>query len=131
MTALPRPTRVAGRTRPPALRRAWPSATGRLMLNMFAVMAQFEREIMLERQREGRGDVQRPQVYGVGEAADAVRLLREGKRVAPHRQAVGDRTRKCLPRAPGTRVNCRCRRFGSASVSRRLWWPPLCHSPPC
>ena len=29
------------------------SATGRLMLNMFAAMAQFEREIMLERQREG------------------------------------------------------------------------------
>jgi DNA invertase Pin-like site-specific DNA recombinase len=29
------------------------SATGRLMLNMFAAMAQFERETMLERQREG------------------------------------------------------------------------------
>jgi DNA invertase Pin-like site-specific DNA recombinase len=29
------------------------SATGRLMLNMFAAMAQFEREIMLERQQEG------------------------------------------------------------------------------
>ena len=28
-------------------------ATGRLMLNMFAAMAQFEREMMLERQREG------------------------------------------------------------------------------
>jgi hypothetical protein len=28
-------------------------ATGRLMLNMFAQMAQFEREMMLERQREG------------------------------------------------------------------------------
>ena len=28
-------------------------ATGRLMLNMFAAMAQFERELMLERQREG------------------------------------------------------------------------------
>jgi DNA invertase Pin-like site-specific DNA recombinase len=29
-------------------------ATGRLMLNMFAAMAQFEREMMLERQREGK-----------------------------------------------------------------------------
>src|SRR5580704_11154303 len=28
-------------------------AAGRLMLNMFAAMAQFEREMMLERQREG------------------------------------------------------------------------------
>ena len=28
-------------------------ATGRLILNMFAAMAQFEREMMLERQREG------------------------------------------------------------------------------
>jgi DNA invertase Pin-like site-specific DNA recombinase len=28
-------------------------ATGRLMLNMFAAMAQFEHEMMLERQREG------------------------------------------------------------------------------
>ena len=28
-------------------------ATGRLMLKMFAAMAQFEREMMLERQREG------------------------------------------------------------------------------
>ena len=34
-------------------------ATGRLMLNMFAAMAQFEREMMFERQREGIARVRR------------------------------------------------------------------------
>jgi DNA invertase Pin-like site-specific DNA recombinase len=43
-------------------------AAGRLILNVFAAFAQFELEIMKERQREG--------------IADAVRLFKEGKRVS-------------------------------------------------
>ena len=46
-------------------------ATGRLMLNMFAAMAQFEREMMLERQREGIGarKVQRSEAHCSGEGS--------------------------------------------------------------
>jgi DNA invertase Pin-like site-specific DNA recombinase len=64
------------------------SATGRLMLNMFAAMAQFEREIMLERQREGIAKAKAEGKYkgrkptARAKADDAVRLFREGKRVA-------------------------------------------------
>jgi DNA invertase Pin-like site-specific DNA recombinase len=63
-------------------------ATGRLMLNMFAAMAQFEREMMLERQREG---IARAKVEGKykgrkptarAKADDAIKLFREGKRVS-------------------------------------------------
>jgi DNA invertase Pin-like site-specific DNA recombinase len=63
-------------------------ATGRLMLNMFAAMAQFEREMMLERQREGIAKAKAEGKYRGRKptarikAADAVRLFREGKRVA-------------------------------------------------
>jgi DNA invertase Pin-like site-specific DNA recombinase len=63
-------------------------ATGRLMLNMFAAMAQFEREMMLERQREGIAKAKAEGKYkgrkptAKLKAADAVRLFREGKRVA-------------------------------------------------
>jgi len=64
------------------------SATGRLMLNMFAAMAQFEREIMLERQREGIAKAKAEGKYrgrkptARVKTEDAVRLFREGKRVA-------------------------------------------------
>jgi len=64
------------------------SATGRLMLNMFAAMAQFEREIMLERQREGIAKAKAEGKYkgraptARAKAEDAVRLFRQGKRVA-------------------------------------------------
>jgi DNA invertase Pin-like site-specific DNA recombinase len=64
------------------------SATGRLILNMFAAMAQFEREIMLERQREGIAKAKAEGKYrgrkptARAKAEDAVRLFREGKRVA-------------------------------------------------
>lgn len=64
------------------------SATGRLMLNMFAAMAQFEREIMLERQREGIAKAKADGKYKGRKptarvrAEDAVRLFKEGKRVA-------------------------------------------------
>jgi DNA invertase Pin-like site-specific DNA recombinase len=63
-------------------------ATGRLMLNMFAAMAQFEREMMLERQREG---IARAKALGKykgrkptarAKAQEAVRLFNEGKKVA-------------------------------------------------
>jgi DNA invertase Pin-like site-specific DNA recombinase len=64
------------------------SATGRLTLNMFAAMAQFEREIMLERQREGIAKAKAEGKYkgrkptARAKAEDAVRLFNEGRRVA-------------------------------------------------
>jgi DNA invertase Pin-like site-specific DNA recombinase len=63
-------------------------ATGRLMLNMFAAMAQFEREMMLERQREGiarakaQGKYKCRKPTARAKAQDALRLFREGKKVA-------------------------------------------------
>jgi DNA invertase Pin-like site-specific DNA recombinase len=63
-------------------------ATGRLMLNMFAAVAQFEREIVLERQREGiamakaEGKYKGRKPTARAKAHDALRLFREGKRVA-------------------------------------------------
>jgi DNA invertase Pin-like site-specific DNA recombinase len=63
-------------------------ATGRLMLNMFAAMAQFEREMMLERQREGiakakaQGKYKGRKPTARAKAEDAKRLYREGKKVA-------------------------------------------------
>jgi DNA invertase Pin-like site-specific DNA recombinase len=56
-------------------------ATARLMLNMFAAMAQFEREMMLERQREGIARAKAQGKYK-GKAQDALRLFKEGKKVA-------------------------------------------------
>jgi DNA invertase Pin-like site-specific DNA recombinase len=63
-------------------------ATGRLMLNMFAAMAQFEREMMLERQREGiakakaQGKYKGRKPTARAKAEDAVRLFRQGEKVA-------------------------------------------------
>ena len=63
-------------------------ATGRLMLNMFAAMAQFEREMMFERQREGIARVKAEGKYkgrkptARAKAQDAVRLFRQGTKVA-------------------------------------------------
>ena len=63
-------------------------ATGRLMLNMFAAMAQFEREMMLERQREGiakakaQGKYKGRKPTARAKAEDAIRLFKEGKKVA-------------------------------------------------
>jgi DNA invertase Pin-like site-specific DNA recombinase len=63
-------------------------ATGRLMLNMFAAMAQFEREMMLERQREGIAKAKAEGKYkgrkptARAKAQDALRLFREGMKVA-------------------------------------------------
>jgi DNA invertase Pin-like site-specific DNA recombinase len=58
------------------------------MLNMLAAMAQFEREMMLERQRDGiakakaQGKYKGRKPTAQAKAADAARLYREGKRVA-------------------------------------------------
>jgi DNA invertase Pin-like site-specific DNA recombinase len=63
-------------------------ATGRLMLNMFAAMAQFEREMMLERQREGIAKAKADGKYkgrkptARVKAEDAVQMFLAGKRVA-------------------------------------------------
>ncbi len=63
-------------------------ATGRLMLNMFAAMAQFEREMMLERQREGiakaklEGKYKGRKPTARAKAQDALRLFRKGMKVA-------------------------------------------------
>jgi len=63
-------------------------AAGRLMLNVFAAFAQFELEIMKERQREGIADAKAAGRYkgrkptARAKAADAVRLFKEGKRVS-------------------------------------------------
>src|SRR5262249_15989250 len=75
-------------------------AAGRLMLNMFAAMAQFEREMMLERQREGiarakaQGKYKGRKPTARAKAQDALRLFREGKWQAasdrdPHRHPKG------------------------------------------
>jgi DNA invertase Pin-like site-specific DNA recombinase len=63
-------------------------AAGRLILNVFAAFAQFELEIMKERQREGIADAKAAGRYkgrkptARAKAADAVRLFKEGKRIS-------------------------------------------------
>ena len=58
------------------------------MLNMFAAMAQFEREMMLERQREGiakakaQGKYKGRKPTARAKAQDAIRLFKEGTKVA-------------------------------------------------
>lgn len=60
--------------------------TGRLMLNMLASVAQFEREIMLERQREGIAKAKREGKFkgrkptARAKAADVLRLAGEGRK---------------------------------------------------
>ena len=60
------------------------TANGRLMLNMLASVAQFEREIMLERQREGIAKAKGEGAYkgrkptARAKQADIVRLARDG-----------------------------------------------------
>src|SRR5215471_7420917 len=81
------------------------SATGRLMLNMFAAMAQFEREIMLERQREGIAKAKAEGKYkgrkptARAKAEDAVWLFREGKKVAHIAKELGIGRGKRVSRA--------------------------------
>ena len=70
-------------------------AAGRLVLNVFAAFAQFDLEIMKERQREGIADAKAAGRYkgrkptARSKAADAVKLFREGKRVSEVAKALG------------------------------------------
>jgi DNA invertase Pin-like site-specific DNA recombinase len=63
-------------------------ATGRLILNVFAAFAQFEREMMLERQREGiaraklNGKYKGRKPTARAKAAEAVQMFQDGKRVS-------------------------------------------------
>ena len=76
--------------------------TGRLMFNMLSSVAQFEREIMLERQREGIAEAKAAGKYKGRkptvrlQAAEICRLKREGltnaeiaRRLSVHRASVG------------------------------------------
>jgi DNA invertase Pin-like site-specific DNA recombinase len=70
-------------------------ATGRLILNVFAAFAQFEREMMLERQREGiarakaEGKYKGRKPTARAKSAEAVRMFREGQRIAHIANALG------------------------------------------
>jgi DNA invertase Pin-like site-specific DNA recombinase len=70
-------------------------AAGRLVLNVFAAFAQFELEIMKERQREGIADAKAAGRYkgrkptARAKAADAVKLFRDGKRVSDVAKVLG------------------------------------------
>jgi DNA invertase Pin-like site-specific DNA recombinase len=70
-------------------------AAGRLVLNVFAAFAQFELEIMKERQREGIADAKAAGRYkgrkptARAKAADAVKMFREGQRVSQVAKALG------------------------------------------
>ena len=71
------------------------SATGRLILNIFAGFAQFEREMMLERQREGiakakgEGKYKGRKPTARAKAEDARKLHGEGKNVSEIAKALG------------------------------------------
>jgi DNA invertase Pin-like site-specific DNA recombinase len=71
------------------------SATGRLILTMFAGFAQFEREIMLERQREGIRKAQAAGKYlgrkpsAALKASEAVAMVKDGKSIAATARALG------------------------------------------
>ena len=104
-------------------RRRRRSATGRLKLNMFAAMAQFEREIMRERQRKG---IAKEKAQGKYRGRKSTARAKPTTLCACSERASASRT---SPSSWGSdaevstarseaRVNCRCRRFGSASVSR-------------
>ncbi|MCE1237992.1 MAG: recombinase family protein [Hyphomicrobiales bacterium] len=71
------------------------SATGKLILTIFAGFAQFEREMMLERQKEGIAKAKAEGVYkgrkptARGKADDARKLRAEGKTVTEISKALG------------------------------------------
>jgi len=70
-------------------------AAGRLVLDVFAAFAQFELEIMKERQREGIADARAAGRYkgrkptARAKAGDAVKLFREGHKVSEVAKALG------------------------------------------
>lgn len=71
------------------------SATGRLILTIFAGFAQFEREMMLERQREGIAKARAEGKYtgrkptARAKSADALKLHAEGKTPTEIAKAIG------------------------------------------
>lgn len=71
------------------------SATGKLILTVFAGFAQFEREMMLERQREGIEKAKEAGVYrgrkptARAKADQVVALVKEGKNVAEVAKTLG------------------------------------------
>jgi DNA invertase Pin-like site-specific DNA recombinase len=71
------------------------SATGKLILTIFAGFAQFEREMMLERQREGIAKAKTEGRYkgrkptARAKAEEARRLLAEGKTITEVAKALG------------------------------------------
>lgn len=71
------------------------SATGKLILTIFAGFAQFEREMMLERQREGiakakvEGRYKGRKPTARAKAVDAVRLFKEGFTVSQVASTLG------------------------------------------
>ncbi|QIO73933.1 recombinase family protein [Rhizobium leguminosarum bv. trifolii] len=70
-------------------------AYGRLMLNMFAAFAEFERDLMKERQKEGIAKAKAELKYkgrkptARAKAGDAVALFRQGKTVSEVAKAIG------------------------------------------
>ncbi|WP_331373247.1 recombinase family protein [Sinorhizobium chiapasense] len=70
-------------------------AYGRLMLNMFAAFAEFERDLMKERQKEGIAKAKVEQKYkgrkptARAKAGEAIELFRQGRSVSEIAKAVG------------------------------------------
>ncbi len=70
-------------------------ACGRLMLNMFSAFAEFERDLMKERQKEGIAKAKAEQKYkgrkptARARAGEAIVLFREGKTVSEISRVVG------------------------------------------
>lgn len=70
-------------------------AYGRLMLNMFSAFAEFERDLMKERQKEGIAKAKAEQKYkgrkptARAKAGEAIDLFRQGKTVSEIAKAVG------------------------------------------
>ena len=71
------------------------SPTGKLMITMLAAIAEFERGLLLDRQREGVAKARADGKYkgrkptARAKAADAVRLFQEGKRVSQVAEQLG------------------------------------------
>jgi DNA invertase Pin-like site-specific DNA recombinase len=107
------------------------SATGRLTLNMFAPMAQFEREIMLERQREGIAKAKAEGKYkgrkptARAKAEIAVRLFREGKPSRTSRRSWGSGGGACIARCKA-RATCRPT-LGREARSPKVSFAPCCY----
>jgi DNA invertase Pin-like site-specific DNA recombinase len=96
------------------------SSTGRLMLNMFGAMAQFEREMMLERQREGIAKAKAEKKYK-GRAPTALRMADEVMALAAQGFAASAIASRCsISRASVYRIfNMKKLNPGSASPAMK------------